>query len=61
MTVPVGAPLPGDVTLIVAVNVTDWPDVEGLADDVSAVDVAAWLTFWLRADDVLVVKLASPL
>ena len=53
-------PLPGDETLIVAVNVTVWPDVEGLADESSAVVVLSWLTFWLTADDVLVVKLASP-
>ena len=37
-TVPLGVPVPDDT---VAVNVTDWPYVEGLADEPSVVVVAA--------------------
>src|SRR5436305_1866374 len=43
-TVPVGVPTP-DVT--VAVNVTGEPYACGLADEVSAVDVAALVTDWV--------------
>jgi hypothetical protein len=39
VTVPVGVPVPGGVT--VAVKVTDWPKTDGLADDVSVVAVVA--------------------
>src|SRR5262249_55167101 len=39
VTVPVGVPLVADVT--VAVNVTVWPRVEGLTEELSAVAVAA--------------------
>ncbi len=40
-TVPVGVPLPGAVTLTVAVNVTLCPKTDGLAFDMTAVVVAA--------------------
>ena len=32
-----------------AVKVTAWPEAEGLAEEASAVLVAAWLTTWLSA------------
>ena len=35
VTVPVGVPAPGALTVTVAVNVTDWPKTDGLADEVS--------------------------
>ena len=38
LTVPVGTLVPAPV--IVAVNVMDWPEVEGLTDEVTAVVVA---------------------
>jgi len=60
VTVPVGEPLPGDDTVTVAVNVTAWPDDEGLADETTVVELPAWLTPWLRAVAVLVLKLPSP-
>jgi len=41
----VGVPLPGEVTLIVAVKVTGWPEVDGFAEVLSDVLVLAWLTF----------------
>ncbi len=45
VTVPVGVP-PAPVT--VAVKVTDWPKVEGLADEPSAVVVSALATVRLK-------------
>jgi hypothetical protein len=58
-TVPEGVP-PELVTA--AVNVTDWPTVEGLAEDVTVVVVAAAaaLTCTETALDVLAAKLVSP-
>ena len=44
VTVPVGVPAPGAVTLTVAVNVTDWPVTEGFCEDVTPVVVFALLT-----------------
>ena len=44
LMVPVGVPRPGGVTLTVAVNVTDWPETEGLVPEASAVVVAALFT-----------------
>src|SRR4051812_25122902 len=44
LTTPVGAVLPGELFDTVAVKVTLSPCVEGLADDVSAVDVDAAVT-----------------
>src|ERR1051326_6871402 len=38
VTVPVGVPLPGAVAVTVAVNVTDWPETEGLAEEARAVE-----------------------
>ena len=48
------------VTATVAVNVTDWPNTLGLAEDTSDVVVAPWLTVCARPDEVEVVKLLSP-
>ena len=55
-TVPVG-PKDG---LIVAVNVTESPNVEGFTDDVNAVVELALLTVCVIAEDVLPAKMASP-
>jgi hypothetical protein len=41
VTVPVGVPVPGGFTVTVAVNVTDWPKTDGLAEDATVVVVAA--------------------
>jgi hypothetical protein len=60
VTVPVGVPEPGAVALTVAVKVTAWPNVLGLAEDVTAVLVAAWFTVCVMAGEVLVAKLVSP-
>ena len=61
VAVPVGVPLPGETGLTVAVNVTAWPDVDGLAEETTLVVVLACLTVCVRVDEVLVVKLVSPL
>lgn len=61
VTVPNGVPLPGDVTVTVAVNVTDCPLTEGLAEDERLVLVSALLTVCDNAELVLVLKLLSPL
>ena len=61
-TVPVGVPPPTGVT--VAVRLTDWPNVEGLVEEVNVVEVGdattGVLTVWLTVP-VLVAFLASPL
>ena len=44
VTVPVGEPAPGAVTLTVAVNVTDWPETEGLTEEATVVVVSALWT-----------------
>src|SRR5437660_1455687 len=49
----------GEVTLTVAVKVTDWPETEGLAGLLSEVVVAAGLTTWV-SEPLLVLKLLSP-
>src|SRR5205807_1660940 len=61
VTVPVGVPDPGTAALTVAVNVTDWPNTDGLVDDATAVLVLSLLTTWL-GDSVPVppLKLPSP-
>ena len=60
VTVPVRVPAPGATGDTVAVKVTDWPKTDGLAEDTTLVVVLAWLTTWLRLDEVLVRKLPSP-
>ena len=49
---PVGVPVPGEFTVTVAVNVTDWPNFDGLAEDVEAVVVPAFSTFCVNTVDV---------
>jgi hypothetical protein len=60
-TVPVGVPTPGAVALTIAVNVTDWPNTEGLADELTAVVVSAGFTVCVKVGEALPLKLASPL
>src|SRR5882724_11396325 len=59
-TVPIGVPEPGAVTLTVAVNVTDWPETDGLGEEVTAVLVEALFTVWMKFGEVLVLKFGSP-
>ena len=53
-------PAPGATEATVAVKVTDWPNTEGLAEEVSVVVVLAWLTTCETAVEVLVAKFVSP-
>jgi hypothetical protein len=59
VTEPVGVPDVEDIT--VAVKVTAVPPADGFTDEVNAVLVAALVTVWDIAGDVLVVSFASPL
>ena len=59
VTVPVGVPPPGLFAVTVAVKVTDCPDTDGLAEELTNV-VVFYFTVWVTLDDVLPVKLASP-
>ena len=52
MTFPVGVPPPEDVTL--AVKITELPNVDGFAFDVTDVDVVYELTVCVSAGEVLV-------
>ena len=38
ITVPVGVPTPGETAATVAVNVTDWPETDGLAEEAKVVE-----------------------
>lgn len=61
VTVPVGVPLPGLATLIVAVNVTGWPKTDGLP--VVATDVVVLALFTVCPPDsvpLLAAKLELP-
>src|SRR5437773_1194783 len=58
-TVPVGVPAPGLCTLRMAVKVTDWPDADGLGEDMTTMFVLALPTVCVRVA-VLGRKLLSP-
>lgn len=46
VTVPVGVPLPGATTEILAVSVTDWLRMDGFADELTVVVVVAFPIVW---------------
>ena len=48
-TVPVGVPVPGELTVTTAVSVICCPTLDWLALDEIVVVVPAWLTVWTRA------------
>src|SRR5204862_36269 len=60
VTVPVGVPAPGLFAVTVAVKVTDCPDTDGLADELTNVVVPAFFTIWLSVVEMLPLKFASP-
>ena len=60
-TVPLGVPAPGETALTATLNTTDWPKTDGLVEEVRPTLVSALLTVWVSAEEVLVLKLASPL
>lgn len=54
VTVPDGVPEAGELALTVAVNVTDCPDTDGLADEVT--EVVVFPLVILKEDEVAPVK-----
>jgi len=60
VTVPVGMPPPGLFAVTVAVKVTDCPDADGLAEELTDVVVPAFFTVWVSVLEVLPLKVASP-
>ena len=61
VTVPAGVPTPVAAVLTVAIKVTLAPTTEGLAVELSAVEVLGRLTISFSVEDVLPEKLLSPL
>src|SRR5438093_7765852 len=60
-TDPLGVPEPGAIAPTVAVNVTDWPNTDGLTEEVTEALLPALFTTWAEAMvPVLPLKLASP-
>lgn len=59
VTVPVA--VPAALQLSVAVNVTDWPSLDGFREELTAVVVLAVCTTWLNPDEALPLKSALPL
>jgi hypothetical protein len=55
-TVPLGVPLPGELTLTVAAKLTNWPATDGTAEAFTTVLVEALMTVWVK-EPVLVEKL----
>src|SRR5207247_1349865 len=60
VTVPVGVPAPGLLAVTVAVKVTDCPDSDGLAGELTGVVVLAFFTVWVGVLDVLPLRVAAP-
>ena len=60
VTVPVGVPAPGETALTVAVKVTAWPNTDGFTDEVTVVELEAFLTVCVMAAEVLLLKFMSP-
>ncbi len=60
VTVPVGVPAPGLFAVTVAVKVTDCPDSDGLAEELTSVVVLAFFTVWVSVLEVLPLKVAPP-
>jgi hypothetical protein len=59
VTVPLGVPDAGAVGLTAAVKVTLWPNLDGLAEELTAVVVAPCWTVWVRPALVLPLKFVS--
>jgi hypothetical protein len=50
-----------DAGVTVAVKVTACPNVEGFGEEVTTTLEASWVTFCVKATEVLAVSFASPL
>jgi len=60
VTVPVGVPAPLVLAFTVAVKVTDCPDSDGLAEELTSVVVLPFFTVWVSVLEVLPLKVAAP-
>src|SRR5260370_38840587 len=60
VTCPVGVPAPGEFTLTVAVNVTDCPTVDGVADEATIVVRPACLTVGVTASRLAADVVSTP-
>lgn len=60
VTVPVGTPLPGAAAVTTAVNVTGWLNTEGLADELTVVEVEALFTTCAAAFPLLFAHPVAP-
>lgn len=60
LTVPVGVPPFGEITVTVAVNVTVCPTLDGLGAEPIVIAVVPLLTTWVNAADVLLAYCVSP-
>jgi hypothetical protein len=61
VTVPVGVAVAGETGATVTVKVRDWPNTDGLCEELTdEVEVAALFTVCDSADEVLVPKVALP-
>ena len=61
VTLPVGTAVPGELATTVAVKVTVWPRLDGLSEEVTELVVASLFTVCVKAEEVLALKLESPL
>lgn len=61
VTLPPGTAVPGELAVTVAVKVTVCRRVDGLSDEVTALAVPSLFTVWLRAEEVLALKVELPL
>src|SRR5438552_6696146 len=59
VTFPAGVPAPGLLAVTVAVKVTDFPNTDGLAEELADV-VVPYFTVCVSLEEVLPLKLASP-
>src|SRR6266568_4625317 len=59
VTFPAGVPAPGLLAVTVAVNVTDCPNTDGLAEELADV-VVPYFTVFVSLEEVLPLKLPSP-
>lgn len=60
VTMPVGTPLPGAVAVTTAVNVTGWLNTDGLADELTVVEVEALFTTCAAAFPLLFAHPVAP-
>lgn len=60
VTMPVGIPLPGAEAVTTAVNVTGWLNTEGLADELTVVEVEALFTTCAAAFPLLFAQPVAP-